>query len=95
MDFYCCGAVSFYELNIILGLNELELAEFIRRMNELAGVSTDKDSVSRPVFVRYFLQVLKECSNLTASPEEAEELFDELATHAGEVLADEVHMSRL
>lgn len=93
LDADLSGDVSFSELNVILGLNELELAEFARRMNELGGVPPDRESVARPVFVRYFLQVLKECSNLTVSPEEAEELFDELALN-GELPADEVHMSR-
>jgi Ca2+-binding EF-hand superfamily protein len=82
------GDVSFEELNRILGFNEFELSEFVRRMNELGGDSK-LDSVTRPVFVKYFLQVLKDTSNLTVSFEEAEELFMEMSMGKGDV-----HMSK-
>ena len=72
------GEVSFDELNVILGLNDLELYEFKRRLNELAGYERDRRSVTRPIFVKYFLQVIKETSNLTVSFEEAGFLFDEM-----------------
>ena len=81
--------VSFEELNRILGFNELELSEFVRRMNELAGNSLELESVTRPVFVKYFLQVLQDTSNLTVSFEEAEDLFLEMSEGK-----DEVHMSK-
>lgn len=73
------GDVSFDELNVILGLNEIELKEFIRRMNEMAGHPANNDSVDRPTFVKYFLQALMETSNLTVSLEEAEAVFDEMS----------------
>jgi polyhydroxyalkanoate synthesis regulator phasin len=92
LDVDSSGHVSFEEFNVILGLNDLELSEFVRRMNELAGYKKHRESVTRPVFVKYFLQVLKETSNLTVSLEEAEEIFDEMVDN-GRVKLDEVHMS--
>ncbi|KAL3921730.1 MAG: hypothetical protein SGILL_002590, partial [Bacillariaceae sp.] len=79
LDADASGDVSFEELNVILGFNESEMREFIRRMNEMAGSTSNKDSVTRPVFVKYFLQALLETSNLTISFEEAEALFDEMS----------------
>jgi hypothetical protein len=75
------GDVTFDELNVILGLSEAELQEFIRRMNEMADI--DNASVTRPVFVKYFLQVLTDTSNLSVSYEEAESIFDEMASAGG------------
>jgi Ca2+-binding EF-hand superfamily protein len=92
LDVDSSGHVSFEELNVILALNDLELSEFVRRMNELAGYKKHRESATRPVFVKYFLQLLKETSNLTVSFKEAEELFDEMADN-GKVKLDEVHMS--
>lgn len=76
------GDVTFDELNIILGLSEVELQEFIRRMNEMADMA-DNASVTRPVFAKYFLQALTDSSNLSISYEEAESIFDEMASIAG------------
>jgi Ca2+-binding EF-hand superfamily protein len=95
LDADASGDVTFDELNVILGLNCLELGEFVRRMNELAGV-TDKEkmtAVTRPVFVKYFLQVLKDTANLTVTFEEAEELYNEMATN-GRAKLDAIHMSK-
>jgi hypothetical protein len=83
------GDVSFEELNRILGFNQLELSEFVRRMNELGGASKELESVTRPVFVKYFLQVLKDTANLTVSFEEAKEVFIEMSLGK-----NEVHMSK-
>ena len=79
LDADLSGDVTFDELNVILGLTEIELQEFIRRMNEMADLSSSKTSVTQPVFVKYFLQVLSETSNLTISYEEAELIFNEMA----------------
>jgi Ca2+-binding EF-hand superfamily protein len=91
LDADASGDVTYEELNVILGLNDLELAEFVRRMNELAG---DKNpclvSITRPVFVKYFLQVLKDTSNLTVTFEEAEALFKEMADPGNNTM----HMSK-
>lgn len=79
IDVDSSGDVSFFELNQILELNPIQLTEFVRRMNELAGVSVEADCVTRPTFVKYFLQVLEETSHLSVSPDEAGLLFDEIA----------------
>jgi Ca2+-binding EF-hand superfamily protein len=94
LDSDASGDVSFEELNVILGLNEVELKEFIRRMNEMSGSSTNSDSVTRPVFVKYFLQVLLETSKLTISFEEAEALFDEMAGSTEDKPVDEINMNK-
>lgn len=100
LDADCSGDVTFNELNVILGLNDLELKEFIRRMNEMAGSESNNSLlVTRPVFVKYFLQVLTETTNLTISFEEAEALFDEMAEDAKDgwkshIWVNEVNMSR-
>jgi hypothetical protein len=80
--------VSFSELNVILELKGVELQEFVRRMNELAGVSEEMKSVTRSVFVRYFLQVLEETSYITCSAEEAGVLFDEMADNNQKKMAE-------
>ena len=87
------GELTFNELNLILGLDELELSEFVRRINELAKEPRDKNTVTRPVFVKYFLQILEETSNLTVSFEEAGDLFDEMADD-GKTQLQEIHMSK-
>lgn len=62
-------------------------------MNELAGYTRPKASVTRPVFVKFFLQVLRETSNLTVSFEEADNIFDEISCSTDANKVDEVHMS--
>jgi hypothetical protein len=100
LDTDSSGDVTYKELNAILGLNDLELKDFIRRMNEMAGTESNNSSlVTRPVFVKYFLQVLTETSNLTISFEEAEALFDEMAEDAkdgwkSQIWVNEVNMNR-
>jgi Ca2+-binding EF-hand superfamily protein len=79
IDVDSSGDVSFSELNQILELNPIQLTDFVRRMNELAGVSVEADCVTRPTFVKYFLQVLEETSHLNVSPDEAGLIFDEIA----------------
>jgi hypothetical protein len=99
LDADASGDVTFKELNVIMGLNELELREFIRRMNEMAGSESNNSSVTRPVFVKYFLQALTETTNLTISFEEAEALFDEMAEGAkdgwmNQVWVNEIYMNK-
>ncbi len=86
------GDLTFDELNVILGLSELEMQEFIRRMNEVAGSRVTKVSVTRTVFAKYFLQVLTDTCNLNISYEEAEAMFDELAE--GVKSMNEIHLSK-
>jgi hypothetical protein len=87
------GDVTFEELNVIMGFNEVELKEFIRRMNEMAGLTSDTGTVSRPVFVKYFLQALLETSKLTISFEEAANLFDEMSGSTSEKAVNEISMN--
>jgi hypothetical protein len=94
LDVDCSGDVTFEELNVILGFNEAEMKEFIRRMNEMAGTTSNNDSVTRPVFVKYFLQALLETSNLTISYEEAEALFDEMAGGTSDKPVKEINMQK-
>jgi len=79
LDADASGDLTFDELNVILGLSDVELRSFIRRMNEMADSASTKVSITRPVFAKYFLQVLTDTSNLTISYEEAEAMFNELA----------------
>jgi hypothetical protein len=79
IDVDSSGDVSFSELNNILGLTPIELTDFVRRMNELAGVSMEADCVTRPTFVKYFCRVLEESSYLIVSPNEAGLIFDKIA----------------
>lgn len=92
LDADASGDLTFDELNVILGLNEAELREFIRRMNEMADSESIRVSVTRPVFAKYFLQALTDTSNLTISYEEAEAMFDELAE--GDTSLNEIEMSK-
>jgi hypothetical protein len=100
LDTDCSGEVTYNQLNVILGLNDLELKEFIRRLNEMAGSESNNSLfVTRPVFVKYFLQVLTETTNLTISFEEAEALFDEMAEDTkdgwkSQIWVNEVNMSK-
>lgn len=93
------GAISGYELNELLDLTATELNEFVRRMNELAGVKGQFDYVSRRTFVEHFLQVLEETSRLTVSADEAGILFDEIAstgqTRNGDILANRCYFSSM
>jgi hypothetical protein len=79
IDVDSSGDVSFSELNQILELNPIQLTDFVRRMNELAGVYVESECVTRPTFVKYFLQVLEDTSHMTVSPDEARLIFDKIA----------------
>lgn len=71
--------LDFEELQRVLELNPEQLEVFVKRMNELAGNETTTSSVTRPVFVKYFLRVLEETSHFGPTPSEVEELFNELS----------------
>jgi ABC-type multidrug transport system ATPase subunit len=73
------GVLSYKELNLILELDTVALQEFVRRMNEGAGVSADCKYISRRVFVWHFVDVLAEASNFGPTAAEAAQLFDEIA----------------
>jgi hypothetical protein len=93
------GILSYTELNVILGLDHVELIEFVRRMNNLEGVSPNCSVVSRRIFLRHFVNVLAESSNFRPTEEEAEDLFDEIAKQGtnkyGHVEPDKFYTSSL
>ncbi|VEU38252.1 unnamed protein product [Pseudo-nitzschia multistriata] len=93
LDIDGSGDLSFDELNAILGLSEVELKEFIRRMNEMAAdSSSDKNTVTRPVFAKYFLQVLTDTNHIAISYEEAEAIFDSFVD--GNKSTNEINMNK-
>jgi hypothetical protein len=75
--------LSYDELNVVLGLDEIEVEHFFERMQELSGTDPSKTTVSRQCFVRYFLQVLEENSHFNVTPEEAAALYDEILKENG------------
>jgi hypothetical protein len=77
------GDLSFEELNAILGLADLELQNFVSRMQELGGMDDESTHVSRPLFERYFLQVLEENSHLNVTQEEAAATYDDILLENG------------
>jgi hypothetical protein len=93
------GILSYTELNVILGLDHVQLIEFVRRMNNLEGVSPSCSVVSRRIFLRHFVNVLAESSNFRPTEEEAEDLFDEIAKQGtnkyGHVEPDKFYTSSL
>ena len=70
------GALDYSELNKILELSESQLKVFIRRMNELDGVSPNHMVVSSRCFVHNFVNVLEETSHFGPTEREAAALFD-------------------
>lgn len=88
--------LNYDELQCVLDLKPEQLSEFVRRMNELGGEKEEKDCVSRPCFVRHFLQVLQESSSFAPTPEEAGALFDELDTEGhGSIKSSSLYTSSL
>ena len=74
------GKLSYDELNTVLGLEDYELQNFVKRMQELGGLGIESTEVSRNVFVKYFLQVLEENSHLNITAEEAAATYNEILT---------------
>ena len=95
------GVLSYKELNSILQLEELELNDFIRRMNNLSPYAdTDQQNVSKEIFVQYFMEALEETSNFRLTAEEAGAHWDDMfathgATSKGEVPFDALYSSSL
>jgi hypothetical protein len=81
--------LSYDELNVVLGLDEIELEHFFERMHELGGTDPSKTTVSRQCFVRHFLQVLEENSQLHVTPEEAAATYDGILKANGKDFVDE------
>jgi hypothetical protein len=72
------GELSVEELNSVLGLEKLELKNFVKRMQELGGAEDKKTHVTRSVFVKHFLQVLEENIHLNVTSEEANSIYDDI-----------------
>lgn len=73
------GKLSYQELQLVLGLKEEQLTEFVRRMNQLDDGKSQTE-VSRACFAKHFLKVLEETTYFGPTPEEVEDLWKELAT---------------
>jgi hypothetical protein len=92
------GKISYQELNVVLDLNQHELQNFVRRMRELGQMddsnnaaendsynnhSNQDDTVSRAVFVKNFLHVLDETTQLSVTTQEAAALWDQIEAENG------------
>jgi hypothetical protein len=93
----CCGFLIFTE--VASRLDRVQLIEFVRRMNNLEGVSPSCSVVSRRIFLRHFVNVLAESCNFRPTEDEAEDLFDEIAKQGtnkyGHVEPDKFYTSSL
>lgn len=78
------GTLSYNEFNTLLGMNQVQLQQFIGGMNSRAGLDYDTKVLTRAVFVKNFLPVLEECSHFAPDEEDAEALFDEMARYERE-----------
>ncbi|CAB9504093.1 Putative white-brown complex homolog protein 30 [Seminavis robusta] len=78
------GTLSYNEFNHLLGMNQVQLQQFIGGMNSRAGLDYDTKVLTRAVFVKNFLPVLEECSHFAPNEDDARELFDEMAKYERE-----------
>ena len=76
------GVLSYEELNSVLQLGEIQLREFVRRMNTMGEVDRGLTTVSRSLFCRHFIGALTQTSHFRPTMEEAATLFDNIATLA-------------
>lgn len=72
------GELSIEEINHALELNPLQLREFCRRMNQAAKLPPENVTISKDVFIKYFLAVLEQISHFQPSATEADALFDDI-----------------
>ena len=81
--------LPYRKINKVVKLSNVQLREFIRRMNDVAGESHDTQEVERHIFLTQFLPIYNAVAYLEPSPEDAANLFDEIAkqgtTEAGEI----------
>jgi len=81
------GTLSFSEINEVLCLSDEQLRAFIANMRGRTSPgdrSVRKDTeVSRPVFVKHFLDALADASYLEPTAKEAEDLFRQIAEEVG------------
>lgn len=89
LDTDSSGDLSYEELNTVLALDKVQLQNFVERMQALGGKDEESETISRPVFVRYFLKVLEEMGHLQVSPGEAAIVYDEIVKENGKGYVDE------
>jgi Ca2+-binding EF-hand superfamily protein len=75
------GTLSYQELNEALQLKPVALQEFASRMNKAGKEPAGTTSISRPVFVKFFLSALEASRHFEPSPDEAAQLYDNIAAH--------------
>lgn len=75
------GTLSYNEFNTLLGMNQVQLQQFVGGMNSRAGLDYDTKMLTRAVFVKNFLPVLEECSHFAPDEEDAMNLFDDMAKY--------------
>ena len=78
------GTLSYNEFNTLLGMNQVQLQQFVAGMNSRAGLDYDTKMLTRAVFVKNFLPVLEECSHFAPDREDAMNLFDDMAKYEQE-----------
>lgn len=78
------GTLSYNEFNTLLGMNKVQLQQFVGGMNKRAGLEYESKVLTRAVFVKNFLPVLEECSHFAPTEEDAVALFDEMAKYEQE-----------
>jgi hypothetical protein len=89
LDTDSSGDLSYEELNTVLELDKVQLQNFVERMQVLGGQAEESETLSRPVFVRYFLKVLEEMGHLQVSPGEAATTYEEIKKENGKGYIDE------
>jgi Ca2+-binding EF-hand superfamily protein len=75
------GTLSYQELNEVLQLKPVALREFANRMNKEGQEPAGTTTISRRVFVKFFLSALEASSHFEPTPQEAAQLYDEIAAH--------------
>lgn len=78
------GTLSYNEFNQLLGMNQVQLQQFIGGMNSRAGLDYDTKVLTRAVFVKNFIPVLEECSHFAPDEEDAIDLFEQMARYERE-----------
>ncbi|CAB9522559.1 Putative white-brown complex homolog protein 30 [Seminavis robusta] len=83
MDVSGDGELTYEELEHALNLNQVQMREFIRRMNQEARKPPETETISREIFIKHFLSVLEQTSHFEPTATEATELFDEILLAKG------------
>ena len=92
------GVLSFEEINQVLCLEEEKLNAFIAsmRMRMTRGFEVkDPDKVARSTFVMCFIDALADASQFGPTPEEAGEIFDNIAEDVGMTKGGEIEYAKL